>query len=167
MDDAHRGRPGPPESGKSEALSEQRRFSGILAGWPLDRYFWQVAGKTGVWVRPFRGQGGPWLVDSDGGYPVWPRTGNELFYVSLSSGRMMAAGYSVNGDSFIPHKPRVWSAKTLLPNLSPVLSTYDVAPDGKRFAVVLYENGTAEQKPITHATFLLNFFDDLQRRISR
>ena len=52
----------------------------------------------------------------------------------------------------------------LLPSLSPVLPTYDVAPDGKRFAVVLYEDGTA-QEPITHVTFLLNFFDELRRKV--
>jgi hypothetical protein len=31
-------------------------------------------------------------------------------------------------------------------------STYDLAPDGKRFAVALYADGTSEPKPITHVT---------------
>jgi len=48
---------------------------------------------------------------------------------------------------------------------SPPVLTYDVAPDGKHFAVVLYADGTAEEKPITHVTFLLNFFDELRRRV--
>ena len=75
----------------------------------------------------------------------------------------MAAGYSVRGDSFIPDKPQVWSERRSLPDLSRVLQTYDVAADGKRFAVVLYEDGTAQEKPITQATFLLNFFDYLRQ----
>ena len=78
---------------------------------------------------------------------------------------MMIADYSVNGDSFVPDKPRVWSDRLLLPNLVPVTPTYDITPDGKRFAVVLYEDGTAQERPITHVTFLLNFFDELQRRV--
>jgi hypothetical protein len=39
---------------------------------------------------------------------------------------------------------------------------FDVAPDGKRFAVVQAE--ASEQKGPQHVTFLLNFFDELRRR---
>jgi hypothetical protein len=53
----------------------------------------------------------------------------------------------------------------LLQSLPRVTPAYDVAPDGKRLAVVLYEDGTAQQNPITHATFLLNFFDYLRRKV--
>jgi hypothetical protein len=45
------------------------------------------------------------------------------------------------------------------------LYAYDVAPDGKRCAIVLFADGTAEQKPAGHLTFLLNFFDELRRRV--
>ncbi len=41
--------------------------------------------------------------------------------------------------------------------------TFDLAPDGKRFAVILYADGTAE--PVTQLTVLLNFFDELRRRV--
>jgi hypothetical protein len=46
-------------------------------------------------------------------------------------------------------------------------SVYDLAPDGKRFAVFLYPGGTAEpdQKSTDSVTVLLNFLDELQRRI--
>jgi len=46
-----------------------------------------------------------------------------------------------------------------------VLPSYDVALEGKRFAAVLYADGTAEQKPITNLPFLQNFFDELRRRV--
>jgi hypothetical protein len=45
------------------------------------------------------------------------------------------------------------------------IPTYDLAPDGQRFAIVLNPDGTAEEKPITHLTVLLNFFDELKRRV--
>jgi hypothetical protein len=31
--------------------------------------------------------------------------------------------------------------------------------------VVLYADGTTEEKSITHVTFLLNFFDELRRKV--
>jgi serine/threonine-protein kinase len=77
----------------------------------------------------------------------------------------MKASYTVRGDSFMTGTPRVWSARDLLNLGSPPVSTYDLAPDGKRFAIVLYLDGTAEEKPFTHLTFLLNFFDELRRRV--
>ena len=40
----------------------------------------------------------------------------------------------------------------------------DLAPDGQRFAVLPIEV-VADIKGSVHATFLLNFFDELQRRL--
>jgi serine/threonine-protein kinase len=120
-------------------------------------------GRTGLWVRPFPGPGGQWQIDSAGRFPIWSRDGRELFF--LVDGRIMVAGYTATGDSFVAGKPRVWSEKPLLDLGSPPTFTYDAAPDGKRFAVVLYPDGTADEKPITHVTFLLNFFDELRRRV--
>jgi hypothetical protein len=76
----------------------------------------------------------------------------------------MVAGYKARGNSFVAGKPKVWSPKSLLV----VVGTppYDVSPDGKRFAVVLYPDGTAEQtaEPITSVTVILNFYEELRRR---
>jgi serine/threonine-protein kinase len=159
------GDPGHPKLGNAELFMNSAIFPAFSPDGRWVAYYRQLVGQQGVWVRPLRGPGGPWLVDSDAGSPVWSRNGHELFYVRTSSGQMMAASYSVNGDSFVADKPRRWSEKRLLPGLVPVIPTYDVAPDGKGFAVVLYEDGTAQEKPITHVTFLLNFFDDLRRKV--
>ena len=70
---------------------------------------------------------------------------------------MMAASYTANGEAFTPSKPRLWAAKKDLPTY------FDLAPDGKRFAVSQAE--ASEQKNATHVTFLLNFFDELRRRV--
>ena len=156
---------GLPKLGKPELFRNSAIFPAFSPDGRWVAYFSQIPGQAGVWVRPFGGPGGPWLVDGDGGYPVWPRIGSKLFYVSRSTGRMMAAGYSVNGDSFVPDKVQVWSKRRLLPGLSPVTLTYDVAPDGQHVVAVLYEDGTAQEKPITNVTFLLNFFHQLQRKV--
>jgi serine/threonine-protein kinase len=70
----------------------------------------------------------------------------------------MAVSYTAKGDSFAADKPRVWS-ETRLRNIG-VASMYDLAPDGRRLAAIL----TDDEAP-THLTFLLNFFDELRRRV--
>jgi serine/threonine-protein kinase len=116
-----------------------------------------------VYVRPFPGPGGKSHISTGGGqFPIWSRNGRELFFLG-PDGHIMVASYTAKGDSFVPGKPRVWSPKSLLVIFG--VRPCDLAPDGKRFAVLLREDGTAEQKPITHLTVLLNFFDELRRRV--
>jgi Tol biopolymer transport system component/predicted Ser/Thr protein kinase len=117
-------------------------------------------GTFEVYVRPFPGPGGRWQISKGGGFnPQWSRDGRELLFGNLDQ-RVMAVGYSAKGDSFVAGKPRVWSEARLL-NLGGIF-LYDLAPDGKRLAAVLAEAGG--EKPPTHLTFLLNFFDELRRR---
>jgi hypothetical protein len=77
----------------------------------------------------------------------------------------MVADYTANRDSFTAGKPQVWSEKTVASTLG--LYPYDMAADGKHFAVVLYSSETAEpqQRPTDSVTVLLNFFDELRRRV--
>ena len=65
----------------------------------------------------------------------------------------MVGGYSIAGDSFSPARPSLWNETRV--------ESFDVMPDGKRVVVI----PAAEQKHSTHATFLLNFTDDLRRRV--
>ena len=92
---------------------------------------------------------------------MWSREGRELLF-STPDQRVMAAGYSANGDSFAAGKPRVWSETRLL-NVAGV-RVYDLSPDGKRLAAMLAGDQAGAQKPPTHLTFLLNFSDELRRR---
>ena len=96
-------------------------------------------------------------------FPTWSRNGRELFFYTPLDRRIRVADYAVKGNSFVAGKPRAWSQKTLM--IARVGSTFDLAPDGKRFAVALYADRTAEPKPITHITVLQNFFDELRRRV--
>jgi len=120
------------------------------------------SGIDDVFVRPFRGTGGKWRISTNGGkFPMWSRTGRELFYLSLADSRIMVSSYAVEGDSFSAAKPRLWSDRqVLLPNFIRVL---DLHPDGKRFAV--FPRPEAEEaKGNLHVTFLLNFSDELHRK---
>ena len=93
--------------------------------------------------------------------PIWSRTGHELVYQALDN-RIMIAPYAVNGDSFTPSRPTLWSDKQLE---SFTERTIDLAPDGKRFAVLMAPQGSGEGRGPTEVTFLLNFFDELRRRV--
>jgi hypothetical protein len=76
----------------------------------------------------------------------------------------MVADYTVNGDSFVAGKARAWSQKSLVTR---AFGGYDLTPDGKRFVVLQYPSGTAGQDrtPTDSVTVLLNFFDELKRRV--
>jgi hypothetical protein len=68
------------------------------------------------------------------------------------------------GDTFSPGKPRLWSETPVyhtgpFPNL-------DLAPDGKRFVVFPLTESLADgERASLQLTFLLNFFDELRRKL--
>jgi serine/threonine-protein kinase len=119
------------------------------------------SGKPEVYVRTFllgaAGQGGKWPIsNSGGGEPLWSRKGRELVY--LAGEQLMAVSYSVNGDSFVPEKPRVWIEKL-------GGTSFDLASDGKRVAVLTPTASTQGSKADHEVTFLFNFMDELRRRV--
>ena len=69
---------------------------------------------------------------------MWSRNGRELFY-ETNDNRIMVVDYMVNGDSFLPGKPRLWFDKQLF---YPGNANLDLAPDGKRFAVLSQTEAT-------------------------
>ena len=85
----------------------------------------------------------------------------ELFY-NTAGGQLMVVAYQAQGESFLREEPRQWT-----PALMAVLGTdktYDLAPDGKRFA--MYPQNSAQMGGgSVHVTVLLNFFDELKRRL--
>jgi Tol biopolymer transport system component/predicted Ser/Thr protein kinase len=128
-------------------------------------YTSQESGRAEVYVRPFPGgRPGKWQISTGSGrFPLWSRNGRELFYEGPDS-RIMVSTYTPKADSFAADKPRAWSdAQTLRP--APVLWSMDLAPDGKRFAVFPRPDATGEHKGSVHVTVLLNFFDELRRRV--
>lgn len=122
------------------------------------------SGGIEVYVRPYPGPGGKWRISNGGGtFPTWSPNGRELFFLARPSEKMMVTTYKTVGSTFIPGEPRVWSERPLL-DLGE-LRCCDIAPDGKRFAVVLYADGTSQYEPSNSLTVLLNFFDELRRRM--
>jgi serine/threonine-protein kinase len=158
---------GHPRLGKAEPF-RQTPFVTILSAFSPDgrwlAYYSGEPGKQGLWVGPFPGPGGGWPVSSHGGVPVWSRDGRELFFL-VGDRTIMVTDYTTKGEAFVFGNPRVWSPHPVMDLGSPPIVTYDMAPDGKRAAVVLNVDGTADPKPVTHLMFLVNFFDELRRRV--
>jgi len=142
------------------------QFNDLLPSFSPDgrwlAYSSNESGPSEVYVRPFpplaSGQGGKWVVSNQGGqHPVWSRTKNDLLY-RAPDGQIMAASYTVKGDTFVADKPRVWLAK-------PGGTEFDLSPDGKRLAVVTPVASAEGPKPEHEVVFLENFFDELRRRV--
>jgi hypothetical protein len=121
------------------------------------------SGTNEIYVRPFpAGRGGKWQISNGGGlYGIWSNNGRELFY-EMADNLIMVVDYTVNGDSFLPGKPRLWSEKRIFYVGSANLALH---PDGKRFAVFPMPEAAGPEKGTVRVTFLQNFFDELKRRI--
>jgi hypothetical protein len=74
----------------------------------------------------------------------------------------MVVDYTVSGNSFAHGKPKLWSDVRLF---YPGVRNLDLAPDGKRFIMLNAPEKSGDGKSSVHVTMLLNFLDELQRRI--
>jgi serine/threonine-protein kinase len=120
-----------------------------------------------VFVRPFpegaKGAGQVQVSAAKGRFPLWSRTSKELFYVTQPDAHIMVVPYAINGRTFSPAKPEVWSPAPI--RLDGNNIPLDLAPDGKRFVVSPATEPSTAEKANLHVTFLLNFFDELWRRV--
>jgi hypothetical protein len=166
-----------PKAGKPEAFLRTPASEGLAAFSPDGRWLAYTSDESGsneVYVRPFRPaapaeSGGKWQISTEGGaLPIWSPNRRELFYTSRDR-KIMVTNYSTNGDLFSPDKTVLWCDFQVAPNIQVVRlapGTIDLAPDGKRFAVIVPVRAES-QKPQTHVNVLFNFFDELQRRTAR
>jgi hypothetical protein len=123
------------------------------------------SGRFQVYVRAFPDKGGKWQISNTGGaYPVWSRNGRELFF-RTDDNRIMVVSYTVKGDSFAAGKPRLWSEKKLADFGVVGVQNYDLAPDGKRIAALMPAESAEVQPAQNHVVFLMNFADELRRRV--
>jgi hypothetical protein len=74
----------------------------------------------------------------------------------------MVVEHTVNGASFIPGEPRLWSDKQLFYTGT---SNLNLAPDGKRFVVLALPESAPGAQASVHVNMLFNFIDELKRRI--
>jgi serine/threonine-protein kinase len=127
-------------------------------------YFSDESGTTQVYVRAFPDKGGKWQISNSGGtYPMWSRNGHELLFETPDQ-KIMAAAYTVKGDSFVADKPRMWSDRQLGgPGQN---RNVDISPDGKRIAALMPAAESKEsQEAQNHVVFIENFFDELRRKV--
>ncbi len=161
LTDADHPRPGRPEPFLQTPADE------LLPNFSHDgrwiAYLSDESGTGEVYVRPFPdAKAGKWQVSNGGGsYTFWSKNGSQLFYES-SDKRIMVVDYKVKDDVFVPSKPRVWREQPLFDS---GLLNLDLAPDGTRFAVLYSPEPPAGRKDSAHAIILLNFFEEVRRRI--
>jgi serine/threonine-protein kinase len=167
VSDPEHSKPGKPELFLRTPFDEEEpAFS------PDDRWIAYTSNESGrfeVYVRPFPGGvpsgSGKWQISTGGGLrPIWSRDGRELFYESPDD-HIMVAAYTTQADSFAADKPRLWSDTQILKPAAGSAWNLALSPDGKRFAVLPRPDATGERKGSVHVTVLLNFFDELRRRI--
>ena len=134
---------------------------------PDGRWIAYASSESGVYeiyVRAFPDDGRQWAVSSGGGnFPKWSRTTNELFYRTEDQ-LLMAASYNIVNAAFVAARPRVWSQRRLFN--SGLTQNFDIAPDGRRFAVQMSaeEPGSQEEHPVM---LQVNFLDEVRRRVAR
>ena len=92
----------------------------------------------------------------------WSSNGRELFY-TVERGEIMVVSYTGQGETFSASQPRLWSPRRTWGPMGYPVPNIDLAPDGKRFAVILPTGQDVDSKPQTHVVLLLNFLDELQR----
>jgi eukaryotic-like serine/threonine-protein kinase len=113
------------------------------------------SGQWEIYVRPFPGPGGQWLISTAGGvYPRWASDGKELYYID-PTGKLMAVTIGVKNDALEVGRPGALFQTHILgggTNMVGRNQQYDVAPDG-RFLINVLNN-----EPLSSSlTMLLNW----------
>jgi Tol biopolymer transport system component len=151
---------GQVQHGKPEQFLKTRYDDFAPAFSPDGKWMAYVSNATGsyeVFVRCFPDTGARWQISTDGGtQPVWLQGGRDLLY--QSGDQIMAVAYTAKKEMFVAEKPRVWLEKL-------GGTAWDLAPDGKRVAVVSPVDTPGGFRHNHEVVFLLNFCDELRRRV--
>jgi Tol biopolymer transport system component/tRNA A-37 threonylcarbamoyl transferase component Bud32 len=113
------------------------------------------SGRWEIYVQPFPGLGGKWMISSEGGqYPRWTWNGREIFY--RSGDKVMAVPVETQ-PAFKAGTPRMW-----FPGEGYVgLGNYDIAADGEHLVMLKQEDTSTSPKELN---VVLNWSEELKRR---
>jgi Tol biopolymer transport system component len=159
------------KAGKPEPFVQTPAHERDAAFSPDGRWIAYLSTESGayeVYVRAFpgtrSGSSAKWQISNGGGFnPVWSPNIHELFYRSANN-RIMVVAYTSTQDSFRADKPRVWSETAITG--TGMMPSFDVVPDGKRFAVLEPVRSSEPQDTRHHVTLVLNFFEEVRRRVA-
>jgi len=160
------GDPDHPKAGSAELFLRRTR-PGITVAFSPDSqwiaYSSHEPGDTGIYVRPAdtRRSGKIQLsAGKDDCFPVWSRSGHQLLYQD-AEGHIRVIDYVAKGDSFSGGAPRLWMDQPIAAGNR--RRFFDLGRDGKHIVTFVHpEDRSGEQR---HVTFLVNFFDELRRRL--
>jgi len=115
-----------------------------------------------VYVRPFPGPGGKWLISHEGGTePVWAHNGRQLFYRSSDGQRVWVVDIRTDAG-FSAGKPRLlFKAQGL--GAAGLSRAWDPSLDDQRFLMVKMEE--RKPQPVTELILVQNWFEDLKRLV--
>lgn len=114
------------------------------------------SGRSEVYVQPYPGPGGKWLISTDGGtYPRWAHSGREIFY--RNEDKMMVVPVETL-PSFRAGTPRM-----LFRGLGYVpQGRFDLAPDDQHLLMIREKEAPASLKELS---ITLNWPEELKRRL--
>jgi Tol biopolymer transport system component len=146
----------PREFVKTGSLQGAARFSPD-GNWIA--YASNESGRSEVYVQPFPGPGGKWQISTDGGnWPVWARSGRELFYLNGSKIMSVAVttqpGFTASTPLLLADVP-VQTSSFYAGN-----SEFDVSPDGQRF---LFVKAREQNAVPAEVRVVLNWGEELKR----
>jgi eukaryotic-like serine/threonine-protein kinase len=150
-----------PKSGEPRPFMQTRFAETTPAFSPDGRWLAYASDESGrfeVYVQPFPQPGEKYSVSIDGGAdPVWAKNGRELFF--RNADRLMVVDVS-SKSGFTATRPKVLFSGDYVRRSG--WSDYDISPDGEHFIMI---NPGEQERPATEITVLLNWFDELKRRV--
>jgi serine/threonine protein kinase len=117
-------------------------------------YMSNESGRDEIYVQPFPGPGGKWMISTEGGsYPLWARSSREILF--RNNDKMMSVSVETQ-PTFRAGTPRILFQNTSYLGLG---ANYDVAPDGQHFLMIKETEAPATSKVVT---IIINWADELK-----
>lgn len=131
-------------------------------------YVSEESGNAEVYVQAYPAGGSKTRISTAyGSEPIWSPGGRELFYRSYTEASeqlyMSAAIRSLSPFRVDPPRVMFRASPGEYDATTPTRS-WDVSPDGKRFVLMRVQ---AADRPVTAVNVVLNWIDELKRRVPR